>query len=395
MQKTESGYLPGLKMISILLLISGLYACGESGQNGVLPEVSDDFRAYSIDIDKSTTPLIEVVDEVELLYLEETEESLLSYVFRVSEVGDKLIFPGDDKGDIYIYSSKGKFINKFNRNGDGPGEYSAIQSTWAIGDSIVLYDNLKQVVHWYDHSGKELKNLSIPHRATHLMPFNDGYVLDMTFSVISDSLKYKVLTLDQGLNTRQMMLPYNRNIPFPISTTVNSFKQLGGSLLYKSVFADTTYVLEAGGLRPLFSLDFGDKFLWHDEAMYDNGQAAMSAIPKNGKVWIFNAFVGPEHIYLLYNTSFRDFATMLIDRRAGSYRKLDMARNVEETYGFSPISWEGDQLLCSIPSSDVEDFLGELSEEQWTLRSGTTLEKIESSENPVLMWVKFKDQLPD
>jgi hypothetical protein len=40
---------------------------------------------------------------------------------------------------------------------------------------------------------------------------------------------------------------------------------------------------------------------------------------------------------------------------------------------------------------DISPFLSELKEDQITFRQGTTLEEIKSSENPVLMWVKFKD----
>jgi hypothetical protein len=47
--------------------------------------------------------------------------------------------------------------------------------------------------------------------------------------------------------------------------------------------------------------------------------------------------------------------------------------------------------LCSISPADVADFLGELDEAQWQFKPGTTLEEIESSENPVLMWVTFED----
>ncbi|GAB5526347.1 MAG: hypothetical protein Roseis2KO_42190 [Roseivirga sp.] len=355
--------------------------------------IGDTFQTYTLDIDKSDIPIADLIDEVELMYLEETEESLLSYAYRISTVGDKLVFPGGTKGDVYIYSTSGEFINRFNRNGDGPGEYTAIQSTWVNGDSIMIYDNLKQVLHWYDYSGNELKNLSFPHRPSHIYPYNNGYALDMTFSRINDSLRYKLLSVGRDLESRDMLLPYEKEIPFPISTTVNSFQKVQGKLIYKSVFADTTYLLEAEGVRPYYAIDFGDKFLWNDESMYENGQAAMSAIPESGKVWIFNTVVGPEKIYLQYNTSFRDFAVMLIDRRSGSYQKLDIFKNAEERYGMVSIDWEGDRMLCSIPSPDVEDFLGELGDDRWSFREGTTLDKIESSENPVLMWVKFKDKI--
>ncbi len=380
-----------LKIASLFFLVSALHSCGGTTEESVESENADEFRTYSIDIDKSDVSFTELVDKVEIMYMEETEESLLSYVFRVSREGDKLIFPGGNKGDVYIYTSTGEFVNKFNRNGDGPGEYSSIQSTWVNGDSIIIYDNLKQVLHWYDYEGNELKNMNVPHRATHVYPYHDGYAMDMTFSRIDDSLRYKLLMTDQAFNSRQMLLPYEEDIPFPISTNVNSFKKLEDKIIYKSVFADTTYLLESDGVRPFYAIDFGDRFLWNDESMYENGQAAMSAIPESGKVWIFNAVTGPDKIYMLYNTSFTDFGSILIDRKTGDYQKLNMYRTPEERYSLGAMRWEGDWLFCSIPSTGIEDFLGELDETQWSLKEGTTLEKIESSENPALIWIKFKE----
>lgn len=384
--------LPFSTTVCFILLISCMYGCGDGATevSSETDEVSDEFRAYALDVDKAAIPFVDAVDEVELMKLEETEESLLSYVFRVSEVGDKFIFPGDDKGDIYAFSNKGEFLNKFNHNGDGPGEYNSIRTVWMEGDSIVLYDGQKQIIHWYDHNGKHLKELKMPEHAGHVYPYDGGYALDMTFTAISDSLKYKVLILDKDLETKKLLLPYDQLVPFPLTSTVNSFGRINGKLMFKSVFDDTTYFIGSNGPEPFFQIDFGDKYLWNDKSRYENGQAAMAAISSGNSVWIFIPNVGPRQIFLRYNTSFQDSGMILIDRKNGNYIPLDNSKNTEEKYGLGVVAWVGDRLLFSVPSSDVADFLGELDEGQYRFRERTTLESIESSENPVLMWVKFK-----
>jgi len=42
-------------------------------------------------------------------------------------------------------------------------------------------------------------------------------------------------------------------------------------------------------------------------------------------------------------------------------------------------------------SLEVANLLSELEDGQWSFTEGTTLDVIESSENPVLVKVKFKD----
>lgn len=87
--------------------------------------------------------------------------------------------------------------------------------------------------------------------------------------------------------------------------------------------------------------------------------------------------------------------TVLVDRNTGAYRHVDYRIQERDPASFVTIRWEGDRLFCSMSSAQVEDFIEQLGEDQWEMRTGTTLEEIESSENPVLMWVKFKEQLPD
>jgi hypothetical protein len=42
-------------------------------------------------------------------------------------------------------------------------------------------------------------------------------------------------------------------------------------------------------------------------------------------------------------------------------------------------------------SLEVTNLLNELEDNQWSFTQGTTLDIIESSENPVLLKIKFKD----
>lgn len=372
----------------ILFAFSG--CGGEASEKAVSSEVIDDsFRSYAIDIDRPDVPLTELIESVEVMRLEETDESLLGGPGRMIRAGDKLILAGT--GDVHIFSDKGEFIRKFNRRGDGPGEYGIIQSVWMSGDTIVLYDNQKQMLRWYDQLGNDLKEQKVPESASHVYPLENGYVLDMDFRAIADTLTYKLLLVDEQMENKAMLLPYEQGVPFPISTNMNSFKEFDGKLLYKSVFGDTIYFVGPQRVEPFFHIDFGDKYLWNDVSLSGNGQAAMNAIPEGRGVWLFMPSAGPEKIFMLYNVSFTDYGMMLIDRKTGDYQKLDLSKNPEEKYGFVGSSWHGDRLLSTITSTDVAEFLAELEEDQWSFREGTTLEEIESSENPVLMWVKFKD----
>ena len=81
----------------------------------------------------------------------------------------------------------------------------------------------------------------------------------------------------------------------------------------------------------------------------------------------------------------------MIDQNSGKYYQIDNKKNVEENYAFVPIRWEEDVLIVSLNSYDLAELIKEIGPENAVFKKGSTLESIESSENPVLLWVKFKD----
>ena len=61
-----------------------LFSCSSGGSSDTPPtEVDTDaFKSYKIDVDSDKTPFSDLVESVELMRLEETDEALLSYLGR-------------------------------------------------------------------------------------------------------------------------------------------------------------------------------------------------------------------------------------------------------------------------------------------------------------------------
>lgn len=381
------------KSLSITFLMVALSACGakDGSENTSDSDKNvDKFRSYAINIEKPKVNFADVFEEVELMQLEETDQSLLSEVGRLTSVGDKLIFPGYDNGDVYIFSNKGKFLNKFNNTGEGDGQYSSIQDLWVEGNAIVVYDSKKRTAFWYSNDGDYLKSLKMPEGTGHMYPLKNGYLTDMSFAPMDDSVGHKVWFLNGQLETKNALIPYRNRISFPMGRNTNSFKLYGEELIFNAIYGDTTYFIDAEGVRPFFHIDFGDKYLWNDKSLMESSMAAMMAIPKGEGVWNYTPYVSSDKIYMTYDISLKKLAA-IIDRKTGEYRVLKTFKKNEERYDLSPLRWDHDRFVFSIPPTNVVELLGGLKEEQWQFREGTTLEGIESSENPVLVWVKFKD----
>lgn len=390
MQSSTISHYSFLKTALAFFMLLFFYGCGGAKQEEALPEISDEFQVYQIDIDKPSVRFSEFVEEVEVMRLEETAESLLDYAFRVSTFEDKLIFPSGREGEVYVYTNTGEFVSKFGYKGDGPGEYPDYNGIFMSGDTVAIYAHGKSALMYYDLAGNHLKTFKFQDQPIHVTPFGKGLALDMTFRPVDDSLQYRLLMLDEKGERKETLLPYEKAVPFPVFSNINSFKPYRDHLTFQPTFHDTIYVLKPRKVAPLFAVDFKGKFLWNDEELYVNGQAAMNLIAERGEVWVFNTYVGERHIYVNYNTSFQDHAVGIIDRATGTFTKLDQSKGPEEEFPITIVSADHDRYLFCVPSTDIGGFLQELAPEQLKFRQGTTLEEIESSENPVLMWVKFK-----
>jgi hypothetical protein len=376
-------------LICILFLV--LFSCAKhaSEQEKKALVVSDDFKSISIDLNIGEVGFSEVLEQIEVLGLEETKQSLVSGFGRLSLSSSQLVFADWESKDVFLYSKDGSFISKFNHDGDGPGEYKAIQSLWVEGDEIIIYDNVRRQMVRFDSDGKHLATDKINSDGADLIPVADGFLLDMVNRPTEDSLNFNVAVFDKHLKRTGLLNPFVGTLKFRIepSGTLSTYKQ---GAIYTPVLNDSVFLIQNGESRPLLKFDFGEQWLWNDKEL--EGQNAINAIQNSDKVWQFSAKVGVSHAYVSYSVGFSNNGVLLISRSSGKYDKVKMVKNTQERFTIYPIQWEGDQLLFSLASYDLVELLNTLNDDQWKLIGDMTIQEIESSENPVLMWVKFKEE---
>tara|TARA_R110000850_G_scaffold173_1_gene1345 strand:- start:1352 stop:2512 length:1161 start_codon:yes stop_codon:yes gene_type:complete len=381
------------RVFSALFVVALFTACGDEkeGTTEVAQQTNNEFKVIPLTIESEKQKLSEMIESIEIMGLEETDEGLLSGVYNFFQANESLVFPSGSEGDVFVYSNEGKFISTFSRKGEGPEEYGSLQHLWISKDTLFIHDRNRGNINKYDFEGKYLGQIKPSVKSAHLYPYKGGYVGDMNGMPIYDSLKFNIVFFDDQLKIRGMENLYKDVMPFPIESSINSLAAYGDDLLYKEIFGDTIFLIQNETIRPLLKLDFGSDYLWNDETMRADGQKAMGSIQESGKVWIFNPKVGNSKIYLNFNTSFSEATRLLIDQNSGKYYQIDNKKNVEENYAFVPIRWEEDVLIVSLNSYDLAELIKEIGPENAVFKKGSTLESIESSENPVLLWVKFKD----
>lgn len=365
----------------------------------------DAFKSYDLNKKHTKIKLTDLIQEVEFIRLEETAESLLGTVNDVHLVGDKFVFMGGGlKGDIFVFDNQGKLINKINRKGNGPGEYSWLVDLWVEGDVIAIFDRLKKTVFKYSLTGEfvsesELNiadqfvgDSKIALSASHVIGKENEYFLFMNHLQIGDQLNYNLLKLDSDMNITGMHLPFEGNEQGPM-TSYTPFFDYKESVIYHRSSSDTVYLYNEGSFVPFIQFEFGDDWHWDDYP--DRGSDIIKGLREGEKVWKVSPKVGPRYILTssLYGKSGRLRLEHLIDRRNAEVRIIDLNRSSNKGIFDLQIShWESDDTFYAfLPSLAAVGLVTEATRKNWSFRGGTNLEEIASSENPVLVRIKIKD----
>ncbi len=369
------------KILFLIIFLGPQIVCAQKTES----EISPDFNRYELDAKAKKIPLSEIVSRVEVVRLEETPSSLLSYVNNLEIVDDKFVFPSGDQGDVYVFSEKGELLKNINKLGNGPGEYTSIDDFWVKDGLISIYSRVPKKIRRYSLEGKFIDRKEVPYRAAHVVEANDGFVLDMEMNYIEEGLRYNIVLLDENLQRTALLKPYKsgEGRQYGIYMSQRSLRPYGNKTLYSRIMNDSLYMIGNKAVKALAHFDFGNQWLWNSESIVR--QDALDMVRTKGMVWHLNPTVSKRFIYLTYLTSYIDSGSILIDRFSGKKTRIDTGDIV-----LGALLWDNDRLLVSVQSVDVRAILDSLDKSQWMFKEGTTQEEIESSENPVLMWLTFK-----
>jgi len=158
-------YLNNTISLVVLILIIVLSGCKQDTKHtndGVIViDVRESFK------NKQKTKLSEIFKDVELIKLETGADIYISNALYFDISKNYLLVNDPDQnqgtGQVFLFTRKGKFINKIGNHGKGPGEY--LRSTDILLDEkdnkIIIVDASKRTLNMYDLRGNFIKDRSI------------------------------------------------------------------------------------------------------------------------------------------------------------------------------------------------------------------------------------------
>ncbi|MFY0592878.1 6-bladed beta-propeller [Roseivirga sp.] len=351
------------------------------------PTQKDGFQSFKLDLKEDKIRFVDLIESLKITRLEETEESLLRYVDRVMFHEDKMVFPGN-QGAFYIYSNNGEFLSKFNRKGQGPEEYSRLTDVW-LEDGILNVHSTGKSVTRYDLAGNFIDRDRMTEQAVHAYPYEGGYLLDMNLSYTLDSLKYSLVTLDEEMKLDKTFLPFDKYPGFRFSLPSNSLFELGDVLFYLREMGNTVYKVTADTIAPYILYDFGDD--WYFKPGVEIKGDFSEEQRRKKQAWFVLNHLGTDYIYLYTTLGPRMDYSFFIDREDKKSVSIESRTSTNERLDVIGIGWDGDEFLFTLRSTQFIDLVDQLDKEQYSFTEGSSLEEIESSENPVLLRMKVKD----
>ncbi|HEY9117937.1 MAG TPA: 6-bladed beta-propeller [Roseivirga sp.] len=347
----------------------------------------DEFTTYKLEEVANSGKWSDLISEIEITRLEETDETLLSYVFNLHHLGDKVVFTSGDENDIYTFSRTGEFIQKFNKKGGGPEEYENITDLWIEGDNVAIYSRGKFIKR-YTLKGDFVSTEKLTHQAGHILKYTEGYALDMFFSAIDDSLFYNVATLNPQLERTGLLQKSKPPSGFNIFTSNSTLTDYKSTFLYHRIMSDTVFIKNENEMTPLIHFDLGSEWFWNTN---DGKAELLDKMFNSESVWNLSTKISPQYAYVLGFAGKGEGRNYLIDRIANKSFEIFNSSNEEEKYSLRVSKITDNGIIGSMSSLEVANLLAELEDNQWSFTEGTTLAEIESSENPVLIKVKLKE----
>ena len=355
------------------------------------------FEHYELNINSKKIKYSSIIDHIEIIRLEETENSLISYVSMFLELPKGFAIPNKDHKKIFLFNNEGKYLSSVNREGAGPTYYTGFSSVWLKNNTIEFFNSGKRELFSFGLNGEYLNhkqvNVDKSIRLGEMTMLGDGYVVSTIESISLDgkveSAGYSLIFLDKDLNVTGQKLETKSPPPFPSAESPSLIRE-GNEILFKKTLNDSLYYISGNQVVPYLHLDFKNDWAWINKGKKLSLGEAFSMIKQGSKVYEIIPVVSSKTVAIEYviNKELKGFG--LLNRNTEEFFTL---KGNSGKLWFKPLQWKGDLLIASMPSYQLESFLKPLGQEQWTVKGDFGLEEILSAENPVLLKIKFKDKI--
>lgn len=357
--------------------------------------------------------LSEIADTVEVILLEQTDDSDIAMVERFIPYKDRYYVMnsiGFSNGRVHVFDKNGHFMQKIDKRGGGPGEYEDLQDI-AINpknDELVFMTQPKGIFR-YDLDGNFISKAK------------GGY--GMNVAADSQGNFYKTNRCYEETPDRLLMVNDKDSVSFGRVgadhfimvnhySFTNEFDSHNGQVYYSYPCCDTIFNVTGGKKVPVWYVDYDGKNLPTDEIFstdnsLDESMRIMSGYKSRFRTDIFQ--VTDDFLYVGSVDGEKHGVVSLYSFKTGKvlsgHRLVDDVFFPDNAFTFRPfrmpMAVEGDCLFWLVDPAwllqGYEYYKENLSREDWEAyrkrypQMAEVCGQLDEESNPVLLKIKIKD----
>lgn len=406
------------KYIIIIYCITSIISC-----NYTKNETQKESNIPIIDLNKTLEEqkiCLQDIANIEYIPLESKEDNVCAG--RISYMDDSIIIiPGGNvyKGgycDVLIFSRSGKFISKFNNQGEGPEEYNFLNDICfdKEKDELYIINNLKKKFHIYNHKGDFIRSINFPIETNtdkHIkIPYYKNYSSDKLLCCVRKTIEFDDGKFEEDL---EYILISKKTGEF-----INKFdikKEIDKTAHIVEIHNNTTYILNIPTFPIVSTLDGYNIFDTSSDYVYhvDNAMNMKPILKKEysnnqskSRIFLMGGIETSKHIFMSKitkkeKTSYQDMSVDDFEIENIVLNKLDNSFNKYYIYNKE---WESKKnyltsqksiSLSNLPNTAIiwnqaHDIKEAYNENKLNGELKAIAEKMNEEDNPVLTLITFK-----
>lgn len=185
--------------------------------------------------------LSSVIDSIEIIQLETTDESIIGSIGSVNALNNYLIVSDDmGPGKVLAFDRSGRFSHKIGSTGEGPEEYASANQVFIYDNNIYVYDRQHSKVIVYDVNGKYISSVRFNPTTSpsNLYAIDNGYI--GTYAGYLDTNPFEIVFMTQSDSIIGKAIPFKYTRPKVAGRVINDYSS-GRDLLFYTEMSDTIY----------------------------------------------------------------------------------------------------------------------------------------------------------
>ena len=335
--------------------------------------------------------LPDLFGEVQLIPLETTDNSLMADIHFSKVKNDTLFLFSRKQYALFMFNTKGEYLNKISKVGQGPGEYTLIHDfdICPKRNSIEMLSPFGSI-YSYTMNGDFIEKRLLA----------DGVYSYQDFEYLNADSMVIWTVVETGIDALRIIHSESTEIITSYKKAhtcldgFTPFHKVNGTVYFSNEFDHCTYRVTLSGLVPKYTWDFGDDSYFIEKKGYtglpDNYQAEtkdMQASLRDGTIpyALLDRRTTSDYYYLKIIENVKTRKNFFVHKKS---RKSYNFVSDDDHIHLDPIHIGDNYILSEIKYEDIPRYLdsGLLSEKDKEI-----LRKITTDDNPVIAKLFFKE----